>query len=321
MSTKIFVIIVTFNGSKWIDRCLLSLRKSTIALDTIVIDNRSTDDTLSRVETGYSEVYIVRAGQNLGFGKANNIGMEIAHAQGADYVFLLNQDAWIEPDAIEQLVEGHRMNPAYSIISPMHLNGSGNAIEYGFSNFIAPNKCADLYSDIFFGTLKGIYDAPFVNAAAWLVTRECLEKIGGFSPSFFHYGEDDNYTDRVRYHGMKLGVLPRARILHDRERGRSPTFFETGEVFKRELIQRSSNPNIEVSFTLEWVALIAHLISAVVRCDGRGIRLQWKKLKLFNTIDRKVIAINREKSKLIYSTFLDFDREAANVGQPGANIV
>lgn len=297
MNTEVFVIIVTFNGAKWVDLCFSSLRRSTIPLQTIVIDNGSTDDTLALIDAGYPEVHILRTGKNLGFGKANNLGMEMAYQHGAEYVFLLNQDAWIEPYAIDLLVAGHRKYSAYGVISPMHMNGAGDELEYGFSNFVAPNKCEGLYSDIYFGKVKDVYDVPFVNAAAWLVTRECLKNIGGFNPSFFHYGEDDNYTDRLRYHGIKVGVLPAARISHDRERGRSPKFFEGGETFRRELIQRSSDPNVQVSFGREWAAVLAHLVFALLRRDGTAIKLQAKKITLLAGIDKKAIDANRERSK------------------------
>lgn len=307
MSIKVFVVIVTYNSSKWVDRCFSSLRQSTIPLETIVIDNGSTDDTLIRIETGFPEVNIVRAGKNLGFGKGNNLGMEIAYQKGANYIFLLNHDAWIKPDALEKLVGGHQKYPEYGVLSPMHLNGAGDELEYGFSNFVAPNKCLGLYSDIFFGKVKDVYDVPFVNAAAWMMTRACLEKVGGFSPSFFHYGEDDNYTDRLKYHGVKLGVFPAASISHDRERGRSPQFFKAGETFQRELIQRTSNPNEAVSFAREWIPLAAHLVFALLRRDGAAIKLQITKLKLFFAIDKKLIISNVERSKLPDGAFLNLN--------------
>lgn len=310
MDSKVFVVIVTYNGAKWVDPCFSSLRKSTIPLQTIVVDNGSTDDTLALIETHYPEVRIVKTGKNLGFGKANNVGMEIAYQQGADYVFLLNQDAWIEPNAIEALVAAHRKYPAYSVISPMHMNGAGDALDHGFANYIAPIKCKGLYSDLFFGKLKDIYDAPFVNAAAWLMTRECLEKIGGFSPSFFHYGEDDNYTHRLQYHQLKLGVLPSARISHDREQRPASKYFEEGEVFRRELIQRSSNPNQDVSFAREWIAVAAHLMFSVLRLDSAGMKMQIRKLKLLAAIDKKSIIANRERSKQATAAFLTLDTSA-----------
>src|SRR5438067_8420955 len=119
MTANVYVVIVTYNGSKWVTPCFSSLRKSTVPLKTIVIDNGSTDDTLARIQSGFPEVEIIGTGKNLGFGKANNIGMELAWQRGADYVFLLNQDAWIDPDAVEKLVEAHRKYPDYGVISPM----------------------------------------------------------------------------------------------------------------------------------------------------------------------------------------------------------
>lgn len=310
MDSKVFVVIVTYNGMKWVDPCFSSLRNSTIPLKTVVVDNGSSDDTLAMIRARFPEVEIVTTGENLGFGKANNIGMEIAYQQGADYVFLLNQDAWIEPNAVEALVAAHRKYPEFGVISPMHMNGAGDALDYGFSNYITPNKCKGLYSDLFFGKLKDMYEAPFVNAAAWLMTRECLEKTGGFSPSFFHYGEDDNYTQRLQYHRLKLGVFPAARISHDREQRPASKFFEDAEVFRRELIQRSSNPVHAVSFAREWVTIAAHLVFSTLRLDSAGVKLQIRKLKLLAAMDKKSIIANRERSKQP-AAFLDL-RAAAS---------
>lgn len=313
MSTRVSVVIVTYNGSKWVEPCFASLRASTIPLHTIVIDNGSTDDTLAQIEARFPEVQIVRTGKNLGFGKANNVGMELVYQQGADYVFLLNQDAWIEPDAVAHLVAVQRAHPDYGVISPMHMNGAGDALDDGFSNYIAPNKCRGLYSDIFFGKAGALYEVPFVNAAAWLMTRACLEKVGGFSPSFFHYGEDDNYTHRLQYHRLKLGVAPGARISHDREQRPASKFFEDGEVFRRELVQRSSNPNGGVSFNREGVAVFAHLVFALLRRDSAAVKLQVRKLKLLSAMDKKTIIANRERSQQGGAAFLDL-RVAAEQG-------
>jgi len=74
-------------------------------------------------------------------------------------------------------------------------------------------------SDAFRGILGDVYEFPFVNAAAWLVTAEALQKIGGFDPIFIHYGEDDNFCQRIRFHGLKVGVVPDAKVRHDRPQG------------------------------------------------------------------------------------------------------
>lgn len=307
MSAKVFVVIVTYNGSKWVTPCFSSLRKSSVPLQTVVIDNGSQDDTLARIAAEYPEAEIVNTGKNLGFGKANNIGMELAWQRGADYVFLLNQDAWIDPDAVEKLVDACQRHPGYGIISPMHLNGAGDGLDYGFSNYIAPNKCRGLYSDIFLGRVQDVYDVGFVNAAAWMMTRECLERVGGFSPSFFHYGEDDNYTQRLQFHKLKLGVLPTSRIYHDREQRPASKYFQAGETFRREVIARSSNPNGNFSFAREWVSVFAHLGYAVARLNVEDVKLQLTKVRLLAAIDKATLAANRERSKTARAAFLDLD--------------
>jgi N-acetylglucosaminyl-diphospho-decaprenol L-rhamnosyltransferase len=97
---KVVVIIVTYNGAGWIEKCLNSLRNSSLNTDVIVIDNASTDETVSLIENLYPEVELVKRANNLGFGQANNIGLRMALDQNADFVFLLNQDAWIDQDTI-----------------------------------------------------------------------------------------------------------------------------------------------------------------------------------------------------------------------------
>ncbi len=212
---KVYPIIVTFNGLKWIDKCLGSLLGSTIPLHTIVIDNASTDGTPDYIATNYPGVELIRSAENLGFGKGNNIGMQKALDEGADYVFLLNQDAWVEPDTIENLVMVHQRHQEYGILSPVHLNADNQTLEYIFSEFAGSANTPGFYTDLYAGKVKEVYTTQFVNAAAWLISGDCLMRIGGFNPIFPHYGEDNEYVNRARYHGFKTGIVPEARIVHD----------------------------------------------------------------------------------------------------------
>ncbi len=215
---KVFVIIVTYNGEKWIDKCFSSLRNSTIPLKTIVIDNNSSDDSVANLKLNYPEVHVINNAKNLGFGKANNIGFVEAVKLNADYVFLLNQDAWVMPDTIEKLINVQLAHPEYYILSPLHLEGTGTKLDLAFSTYISPYFCENMVSDLILrkDSPKDVYTTSFVNAAFWLISRECLEKIGLFEPLFSHYGEDDNYLQRVIYHGGKIGICPAALGFHDR---------------------------------------------------------------------------------------------------------
>ena len=213
---KIFVIIVTYKGKRWYDKCFGSLRESTIPVQVVVVDNTPGEEDAEYIKVQYPEVHLIKTNENLGFGRANNIGMRYALDKGSDYVFLLNQDAWIEPDTIEKLVDVAEQYPEYGIISPIHLNAERTAINMrlGIGNF---NRNEQLLSDMYLNRIQDIYGTNYVNAAAWLLPTKTLEIVGGFDPVFFQYGEDDNYLNRTIYHGLKIGVCPKTRVIHDHQ--------------------------------------------------------------------------------------------------------
>jgi N-acetylglucosaminyl-diphospho-decaprenol L-rhamnosyltransferase len=212
---SVYAIIVTYNGLAWIDRCLSSLQNSTYPLEIIIIDNLSSDGTTGFIKEKYPAIKLIEAHANLGFGKANNIGLRIALKENADYVFLLNQDAWVENNTIEKLIDVAASNKEYGIISPMHYDGTSNKFDYKFVEYIQDRECPALLEDLWFGRLKPIYETSFVNAAAWLIPVKCLRIVGGFDPLFPHYGEDVDYVQRVQYNKFRAGIVPVTKINHD----------------------------------------------------------------------------------------------------------
>lgn len=210
---------MTYNGSKWIEKCINSLLHSIYPVDIVVIDNSSTDDSVELLKQ-FSEIHFIQSEENLGFGKANNIGIDYALKNNADYVFLLNQDTWVFDDTISNLVTVAQKNPSFGIVSPMHFSGNEKTLDEGFVTYY--NRKIEENSDL------TIAIVPFVNAAAWLVSSDCLRKVGGFEPLFGHYGEDRNYCDRVLYHQFQIVIVENAKICHDRKITRS---------FKKDVIQ------------------------------------------------------------------------------------
>ena len=218
---KILTLIVTYNGLQWYDRCLGSLQQSTTPVDVMVVDNASQDGSADWIAEHYPEINLIRSDKNLGFGLANNIGMRYAFDNRYDYVFLLNQDAWLHTnDCIERLVQAVENHPEYMIMSALWLYGGGERITKGSKQHMialeGPNN--DFVSDMYLGkALQEVYETDYMPAAAWLLPRKTLEQIGGFDPLFFHRGEDDNYMQRVHYHGGKIGLCAKACICHDIE--------------------------------------------------------------------------------------------------------
>lgn len=211
---KVSVIIVSYNFEKWIERCLGSLRRSTYPVSVIVVDNGSTDRTVQIIEKNYPEVHLIKTGKNLGFGKANNIGIRCAMEQGADYFFLLNQDAWLSEKTIQTLLALFTEHPEYGILSPAHLNGKGDKPDFGFSTYSGMKEKEEFFA---IQREHEVVTLKFINAAFWMVPAQVLKKVGGFSPLFYHNGEDIDYINRLHYHGFLLGYSPYVFGYHDRE--------------------------------------------------------------------------------------------------------
>jgi GT2 family glycosyltransferase len=208
---KVIVIVVTYNGESCIDYCFGSLDRSTYPVDVLCIDNNSSDNTVKRLEEKYPKVELIKSDKNLGFGRANNIGLKRCIDDGYDYAFLLNQDARIEPDVIGKLVTVHENDCDYGILSPVHRSKNNDALDHRFSVYIGVNWTEKLLSDALLGVaLKDVYETKFANAALWLVSRACLEKVNNFDPIFEHYGEDSEFAYRVKKNGMKIGIVPKA---------------------------------------------------------------------------------------------------------------
>lgn len=217
--TKTSVIIVTYNAMKWAERCFSSLRTSAVPLSVIVVDNGSTDGTQHYIQEHFPEVQLIQSPENLGFGKANNIGIEKAYKDGADFFYLMNQDAWIFPDAVEKLLEVYEKylnKEEIGILSPMHLDGSEQKLDLHFENYLGKYaKINRLISDLFLEKLQSYYEIDFVNAAHWFLPRKTIETVGGFNPFYFHYGEDYDYINRVKFRNKKILVCPQSCAVHD----------------------------------------------------------------------------------------------------------
>ena len=214
---KILVIVVTYNAMQWAERCFDSLRKSSVKPDVYVVDNGSNDGTQAYIQEHFPEVMFHQSKENLGFGKANNLGLQYALDENYDFAYLLNQDAWVMEETFERLIELSSRYPKYGILSPFQMNADLEHIDNNFILYVMRRELnSDITNDLYNRQLKEVYPVSGIMAAHWFITRACLLKVGGFSPSFPHYAEDDNYADRMHFWGLELGVVPSLRVVHDR---------------------------------------------------------------------------------------------------------
>lgn len=293
--SSIYTIIVSYNGEKWIRKCLTSVSNSTIEVKIIIVDNNSKDNTVKIIEEEYPNILVLKQTKNLGFGGGNNLGIKYALDKGADYVFLLNQDAYVEADTIKNLTTISKSNLDYGILSPIHLNGEGNKLDKLFAHYTSYDYNKTFSYDAIKGKLSKIYQVPFVNAAAWLVPKNTLEKIGGFDPLFFHYGEDDNYCQRLNYHGSKVGVVTSSFIMHDRE-----------PVLNEKTIDYNSIKEKEKHYKIRWANINIEsqlLISKQVKELKKKLYKSYFKFnfKIVNNYKAELRLVKRIKKNIIIS--------------------
>ena len=209
--------------------------------------------------------------------------MSYALNNNCDYVFLLNQDAYLEKDVIDRMLAVHKKNTDYGVLSPIHLNGEGNKLDKNFSNYINYNGNPYLYLDALKGETKEIYEVPFVNAAAWLIPAATLKIIGGFDPLFFHYGEDNNYCQRALFHLLKIGVVSNSYVNHDRENiNKRPTLYYRDKLEK-----------ISLGLKLEWGNLNINI-------NGR---INYREKSLLKKIFRNIVLLRFTKGYHYYMEY------------------
>ena len=211
---RTLAVIVTWNGMPWIARCLGSLSASEPKPDVVVVDNASTDGTPEWIEENCPEVLLLRNKVNEGFAKANNRALRIALEKGYDFVYLMNQDAWVETGTIAGLEAVSTEFPEYGVLSPMQVKADYSECDNLF--------VANVLNRVSGSLEAAVAEVPSVMAAHWLIPKSALLTVGLFAPVFPFYGEDDNWCDRARYHGLKVGVVPSEKAVHDRADRKEP---------------------------------------------------------------------------------------------------
>ena len=292
-SMKILTIIVTYNGMRWAQRCLQSLRDSEVHTDIYVIDNGSTDGTQAFIREHFPEAVMVQNARNEGFGRANNRGLRYALEHGYDYVYLLNEDAWIMPSTLGELITCHRNHPEFGLLSPAQWQADGKALDRNFLKGPC-NQNHRLQSDLQSGSFREeVYEVETVMAAHWLLPASTIRKIGFFSPTYPHYGEDDDYTARLRFHGLQAGVVMTARAVHDRQHrqeSREQLFY----MHYICILKLFSNPSL--SMGRAWYCCIGYTLKAIRRHRSlRPVGNVVKVLKRWRTIRRnRLISIHQK---------------------------
>lgn len=230
---RVAVVLLNWNG--WPDTlaCLASLRQLDYPdVSVIVVDNGSTDDSFAQLQGACSGCVLLQTGANLGFGGGCNVGIRHALQAGADYVWLINSDATVAPDALSALVavaeQQARVGAVGSVIFDQHPSDQvqlwgGGRVNLWLGRSYHQRAAASL---------------DFVSGASMLLRSSALRQVGLFDDqSFFMYWEDTDLGFRLRQAGWQLAVASQSKVWHKQAASLGPRSPTLDQYFTRSAVR------------------------------------------------------------------------------------
>jgi len=190
MNKDLTIIIVTFNSAEIIEQCLSHLNAE--KYDVMVIDNASLDNTSQIVREKFPKVKLIQSDKNLGYGRANNIGLRLAKTE---FALILNPDAFMLENETQIALEVLKNNPKIALASPEI-----------FHTFDDEEKIVPQEGDF--------RDSNFIIGGVLFIRLEVFRRIGFFDEDFFMFAEDNEISDRSIANGYKNVILNNAKAFH-----------------------------------------------------------------------------------------------------------
>jgi len=188
-SPSLSIIIVNWNGRRWLERCLRSLESQTWRdFEVVLVDNASSDDSVEFVRREFPRTVVVVNSVNLGFAGGNNLG--VSRARG-ELLLLLNSDTWLEPDLLARLTERYRQAKA-DVLGVGHMPYNGGRIFNSVRTLDPLGYPVDLEAN---EANRG--RRFYLNGTCLLFSRELYRETGGLDPNFFMYFEETDWFWRL----------------------------------------------------------------------------------------------------------------------------
>lgn len=293
---KLSIIIVSYNVKYYLEQCLNSVQRATQDIDAeiYVIDNHSKDGSVEYLEKRFSQVNIVASNHNLGFARANNIG--IRDSEG-EYVLLLNPDTIVAETTLKRCIDFMDAHPDAGACGVKMLKINGEPAKesrrgvpdpmtsfYKMSGLCAKFPNSPRFGHYYMGPLP--WDKPaeieIVSGAFCMLRRTALDKAGFLDEDFFMYGEDIDLSYRILKTGFKNWYLP-CEILHYKGESTQKSSFRYVHVFYDAMIIFLRKHYGHLSFFLTIPIKLAIYAKAFVALIGMMYHGAQKTLGFFHT--------------------------------------
>jgi GT2 family glycosyltransferase len=216
---SVFCLVLNLNGSALLKETLLSIRAMTYPnRRVIVLDNGSTDGSQAMVRNEFPEAQLIENGKNLGFGGGNNVGMQYALEQGADWIILLNNDVELDRAMLDEMMNVAAGDERIGALAPKIFYASepdsfwyaGGRINF-WTGIVAHRGLRQKEA----GQFDRTEDTGYITGCAFLVRSSVLRAVGLFDPVYHPiYSEDADLSMRILRAGYRLVYVPRAKMWH-----------------------------------------------------------------------------------------------------------
>lgn len=223
---QVAIIIVNWNTGKLLARCLqalLELPEQDLISRVLIVDNASSDASMSQAETVIQhnqKFTFIRSSENLGFARANNIGMKRLGKENKDHILLLNPDTEMKPNSLRALMNALECNPAAGIIGPKLINADGS-LQPSVRRFPTFSSLALLFLKLhhLFPTANDFdysqeQTVDQVMGACFLVRRQTLQTLGSLDNRFWVWFEEVDFCRRARAAHWQTLYTPTATVMH-----------------------------------------------------------------------------------------------------------
>lgn len=284
---KLSVILVNYNVCHFLDQALGSVKNAMENVDgeIIVVDNNSVDDSLEMVSSKYPEVILIENKKNLGFSKANNLGIKMARGE---YVLLLNPDTLVEEKTFEKCIDFMDNHPDGGGLGVMMLDGKGDFLPeskrglpspsvaffkiFGLASIFPKSRKFGRYHLGFLDKNK-THQVEILSGAFMFMRKSVLDEIGLLDEDYFMYGEDIDLSYRIIKGGYKNFYFPETRIIHYKGESTKKTSINYVFIFYKAMIifaqKHFSHKN---AWLFSFLINIAIYIRAAIALSFRAIK-------------------------------------------------
>ena len=265
-------VLLNWNGRADTMACLESLMlQQYAALRVIVVDNGSSDGSVAAIREAFPQVTVLEAGGNLGFSRGNNLGLERAVAEGADFVWLLNNDTVAPPDTCGKLVAKAMQEPKAGLIGSVlyYMHDPGKVQAWGGGELTVW-----MGRSTHFVKPEVLGPNSYLTFASVLIPREVLLRVGILYEGSFMYWDDSDFALRVTEAGYRLAVAEDTAILHKEGGsavGRSPVVDRYSTAAGLHFLRRHA----EAPWFSMALFVGLKLLNRLVRLEGKNVRGVW----------------------------------------------